>query len=293
MLELSVRERPAGGSLLPQAIAPPSVGLGHRRLIFLIHGFNLTADGARKSYAVFERNLAETSPATRGLVADLVGILWPGDSSWGLLSFASFPREIRPATESAQRVGAFLNTVRGPAGSPVEIYLVCHSLGNRVAMEMLLQVAARLPAHAVMRGSCLLAAAVPVRMMGGRLSGAAALARTVTLYSPADWVLHYAFPMGETLAGEGWLPEAVGHLGRPTAAWSESHAMVRPDGKGYGHGDYWGGGEVGRHVARLLGVALAHELPEHAVLPRGLPDASELARRLVPERDLPPARTFS
>src|SRR5205807_8984213 len=123
------------GSLLPQAHAPAVVGLGHRRLIFLVHGFNLSADAARKAYGLFARKLDETAPATHVLLADLVGILWPGDAAWGLLSFASFPREIRPARESAQRLSTYLSTVRGPGGGPVEIYFVSHSLGSRVAME--------------------------------------------------------------------------------------------------------------------------------------------------------------
>jgi hypothetical protein len=99
--------------------------------------------------------------------------------------------------------------------------------------------------------------------------------------------------MGETLAREGWMPEAVGHLGRPGSAWTESHAMVRSDGHGYGHGDYWDGAEVPAHVARLLGVALARELPENTVLTRGLPEAGAVASRQVEDRALPPARAFA
>lgn len=293
MLELNLRQRPVGGALLQAASAPAAVGLGHRRLIFLIHGFNLTAEAARKAYAAFEANLTGTAPATRPLAGGLVGVLWPGDASWGLLSFASFPREIRPAVDSAARVSGYLGAVRGPGGGPVELTLVCHSLGNRVAMELLLQLAQRAPAHVVVKGSCLMAAAVPVPMMGGRLSGAAAVARTVTLYSAADWVLHWAFPMGETLAREGWLPEAVGHLGRPTSAWTESHPMVRANGKGYGHEDYWSGAAAAEHVARLLGVALDHQLPEHVVLRRGLRPAGSVPRREVEDRALPPTRAFA
>jgi hypothetical protein len=293
MLELSVREKPVGGSLLPQASALPSVGLGHRRLIFLVHGFNLSADAARKAYAVFARNLDEAAPATHVLMADLVGILWPGDAAWGLLSVASFPTEIRPARESAQRLSDYLSTVRGPGGSPVEIFFVSHSLGNRVAMELLLRVASDVPSHAVVRGSCLMAAAVPVGMMSRRLARAASLARTVTLYSAADWVLHYAFPLGETLAREGWMPEAVGFRGHPSSAWTEAHPMVRSDGKGYGHGDYWGGKEVPRHVARLLDVALTHELPVHTVLRRDLPEKAGIPNRSLGPRILPLARALA
>jgi hypothetical protein len=293
MLELSVRERPAGGSLLPRALAPAEVAMGHRRLIFLLHGYNLTAAGGRKAYAAFARNLGAIAPATRLALADVVGILWPGDAEWGRLSFASFPTELRPALESALRVHAWLDGVRGPGGSPVEIFLVAHSLGSRVAMELLSRISEHVPAHAAVRGSCLMAAGVPVPMVRARLSRAAALSRTVTLYSPVDWVLHWAFPLGETLAREGWMPEGVGLHGRPVGAWTESHQMVRQDGKGYGHGDYWDGAEVCGHVARMLGVALARELPVRVMLKRALPDAAARSSHDLPARALPEVNAFA
>jgi hypothetical protein len=293
MLELNLRQRPVGGALLARVSTPPAVGFGHRRLILLLHGFNLSASAARNAYASFEHNFSETTPATRALLKDLVGILWPGDASWGLLSFASFPREIHPAVDSGTRLGASLGEVRGPGGGPVELFLVCHSLGNRVAMELLLSLAQHASAHVVVRGSCLMGAAVPVPMVGARLSRAAALARTQTLYSAADWVLHWAFPLGESLAREGWMPEAVGHLGHPASAWTESHAMVRTDGHGYRHSDYWNGKEVAGHVARLLGVALPQALARHAVLARSLPEAGSSNERRLPGRELAGARAFA
>src|SRR4029078_518238 len=65
----------------------------------------------------------------------------------------------------------------------------------------------------------------------------------LSLYSPDDPVLRYAFPLGQSLAGEGLFPTALGH-----AIWSGAGALTHPPltqtkNRGARHGDYWFGSD--------------------------------------------------
>lgn len=90
-----------------------------------------------------------------------------------------------------------------------------------------------------------MAAAVPVFKVqpGGRLAQAMEHAGTVRiLYSGDDAVLRYAFPPGQTLAGndEGVFPAALGlHRPPPGVAGRIDPVVVN----GASHSDYWGDSE--------------------------------------------------
>ena len=284
--ELTLRERRAGGPVREQVreVTPP-FPQGRRRVVLLIHGYNNTEDAARQSYGEFTDDLAKLGPAARALLADIGKVYWPGDTDLGPISFLSYSFEIAPAKESARRLADYLRTLVGPGGTATEIYLVGHSLGNRVILELLDLLAASPARLGHIAGACLMAAAVPVDMVeeGGRLlPGATLPGKTLTLYSSDDGVLHWAFPLGETAAGEGFFPTAVGRFGQPPGVWTARRELA-----GDGHGDYWPDPRAAVLVARFLGIAVPQEIEAVALAGRALPAVVEPTTRAIGGRELP------
>ena len=75
---------------------------------------------------------------------------------------------------------------------------------------------------------------------------------TAVLHSDADNVLLSVFGLGQTVAGDGWFPEAVGLRGNPTeAGWSQATRMLAFD-----HGDYWAELEAAETVCKLIGITI-------------------------------------
>jgi len=284
--ELTVREEPVAGRVGSEVreVTPP-FAQGRRRVVLLIHGYNVTEAAARLGYARFTVDL-ETLGASAGvLLPDLGGFYWPGDADLGPLSFLSYPCEIEPAKDSAERLATYVRTLVGPGGTPTALYFVGHSLGNRVLLELLDRLAAAPAAAGHVAGACLMAAAVPVDMVeagGPLLEGATLPGTTLTLYSRDDTVLHFAFPLGETLAGEGFFPTAVGRFGEPAGVWTERQELSGDD-----HGDYWGDARAAMRVARLLGAVVPWEVEAAAMAGRVLPEAPEPPARAIGERTLP------
>jgi hypothetical protein len=286
--ELSVRTDPVGGAVASSVKENPDHGpLGHSRLILLIHGYNNTQDAASKSYSSFLQNFRDAWPGRIDLLNDMFKFFWPGDKNWGPASFASFPLEIGPAKESAARLTSYLANLVGPNGTHVDLYFVAHSLGNRMLLEMLTLFSGGSRNSLIqMRGMCLMAAAVPVAMVrsGGRLSGAAQLARSSTLFSPDDKVLHFAFPLGETLAFEGFFPRAVGRFGEPPNLWTNAQPMNR-----YDHGSYWPTPDTVGPVGTLLGATRDNQIQAAAISAHSLPNppsvsGAQIAGNTTPTR---------
>lgn len=287
---LSVRRDKEGGPLLPK-VKEQGFELLSSRLILLIHGYNNTESEAIDSYTEFVKN-----SGLRGVsvVGQSCGFLWPGDKQWGPLSALSYPFELVPAEESAARLHEYLLEQTVPGNWPLEIILICHSLGNRVGFELLDQYfKAGLPHKLVYRGGCFMAAAVPVAMVdeGGELNAAAhSVINSEVLYSKNDRVLHFAFPLGETIAGEGFLPRAVGRYGDPDAGlWSQRVDMGVFN---YNHGDYWKRRESAGAVKKFLGVATEHVIPAMRIEANTLPVKVAEKRRNIASREIE-ARGFA
>jgi len=283
--ELSVRTRRAGGPVAREVreVTPPFPH-GRRRVVLLVHGYNSTEDAARASYKEFTEDLKKIGRGAAALLADLGKVYWPGDADLGPVSFLSYPFEMGPAKDSAAVLARYLPTLVGPGGTPTEIYLVAHSLGNRVILELLDRLAAAPSASARFAGTCLMAAAVQVDMVepGRRLWPGAVLSRkTLTLYSRDDNVLRWAFPLGQTAAGEGFFPTAVGRFGQPAGLWTERRQL-----SGNGHGDYWKDARSAALVARFLGVAVPMEIQASTIARRPLPDAPPALTTVLAGRSL-------
>jgi alpha/beta hydrolase family protein DUF900 len=293
--ELSVRMQPAGGEVAPAVkVLPGSVSPnGQRQIVLLIHGYANDQPTASNSYQACIDHLNALPPAaSTDLPSPIFKFYWPGDTRIRLFSTLSYPWEISYAVDSGQRLAEFLVNLAGPGSTPVQVHIVAHSLGNRVSLEML-QAFDATKCNVVFASFSLMAAAVPIKRVqdpAQLLKAAHRPARTQALFSTSDLVLHLAFPLGETVAGDGFFPQAVGRFGNPSGTWSRTQQM-----SGYGHSDYWPGTSAvpdAPVLARFLEVpappvAAVNVIPERQVAaPRTLPSAT-LPPRSLPVRALP------
>jgi hypothetical protein len=281
MEELSVRRADVGGDVSDR-VSPPGWLPANSRVVIFIHGYNTTKPNARTGYTTFADLLNRLGVPAQSTYGQLVAFYWPGDLNLGIFSGITYPTAMGPARESAQRLGDFVRRLHGPQGAPIQLFLICHSLGNRVGLEMIRYlIQSRANSWGRIEACCLMAAAVPVGMVQdpSKLGTAARVARTRVLYSKDDVVLHWAFPLGETAAADGFFPQAVGRFGNPAGLWTYS-GDLQP----YNHGHYWSGrggdDRSARHAARMLGAAV----------PLDLSAAQPASRALPPERSTPTRR---
>lgn len=263
--ELSVRTDSVGGDVKEnvEESGPPPAVQGRSQITILIHGFNNTQQVARQHYENLFKNLEELVP---GISVDpdgrFRGFHWPGDSNLGPISFISYPVEIGDAVRSAESLTHFVRQLYGPGNGIIQVDVVAHSLGCRLILEAMNALAVGKESHrAVFRNVCLMAAAVPLYMVGedaGRYlrNGAELSKRLLVLYSYHDAVLCFAFPLGQTLGGEGFFPSALGRYGPPPG-------LPLPGGRlvAIGHTQYWKNKSVSTEVAIFLGLIQLRETP--------------------------------
>jgi hypothetical protein len=265
--DFSVREHATrgGGADLTKP-DDSAIPLGSK-LIFFIHGFNVNESEARVSYAsVFNRLVSAGFP--KQLHRNICRFFWPGNTRNPILSALSYPFQIKTAKESAQKLATYLMELH--AKSPLtEFVFVAHSLGCRLLLEMLTEILNNRPEfRASLHFIVMMAAAVPVRMVEIQTSEFGATigkCKTRVLFSPHDLVLRGAFPPGQTAAGEGILPEAVGLHGNPRPLWWHCR------NEKIGHGDYWESKHVGNYIAESLSYAPGRTLPVNDLPARPLP----------------------
>ena len=278
--ELSVRRQPNGGPVADRVQILGQVSpAGKRQIVLLMHGYANDQQTASGSYDNCINNLKVcTGAANSSLPSPFFKFYWPGDTRLRWFSELSYPWEITPAIESGTRLAEFLANLAGPDGTPLEVHLVAHSLGNRVMLEMLEHLRHNLPSSLILRSASLMAAAVPVRMLQDPMElmlAALAPHRRHALFSTADRVLHWAFPLGETAANEGFFPEAVGRRGNPPyGVWTTRISM-----NGYGHSDYWRLYTTASVLAGLLGATVASPSTVNVIS----------ARQATADRSLPSA----
>jgi len=256
--ELTVRTEPSGGDLAPQVVCGSALGLaGRSRVILLCHGYANSVDVARGSYGKFLKNYISQFPMARPIETDVFEFYWPGDEPYPGVSQLSYPFQIKSARGSAEKLADYLKHLPPPATGELELHLIAHSLGNRVALE-LLQTLSCGGAKINLRGILMMAAAVPVEKVsvGGVLhQPALMMTRQFVLHSTSDWVLRFAFPPGETAAMEGFFPQAIGRFGNPVAQWTSAKDMPN-----YGHSDYWPNPKTSDMAARFFGLVSANAI---------------------------------
>ena len=292
-LSLSMRQDPEGGPVVA------CVGKWRNEqartqneLLILIHGFNNNQYEAQQAYSGFrdlQRELVSIGTAAR--LEDLLGdAFWPGDAKWAgpldWLDFLVYPATIAGAKETAERLCAYLLQRR----DVLELSFVGHSMGCRVVLETIARLRAEPGFQIPIKKVCLMAAAVPTFAVcpGGALEPAFSAAEEVkVLHSRDDMVLSYAFPAGQTLAGDGFLPQAVGLHGHVPRSGRVSVQSV----DGAGHSDYWGwqnsmaSVKAATYISQFLDLeASAREIPVMtAAPPVGTPVRSGPAAREVGE----------
>ena len=273
-------------------------------LILLIHGYNVSLNDARKSYASFlnpnyDQNLVSSLPPNAwGAYVDALSgdtldsfsrwgeiclVFWPANV-WGpVISALAYPPELNLAVESAPVLASVLRAL--PRIPQPQIALICHSMGNRIALEMLNPA---VPCRAM----CLMAAAVAVQMVTGSVqpdfrSTIAAIEKKMVLYSASDLVLRDFFALGEAFSGEGSDLVAVGRTGGPPYVWTD-----RIDMDPYGHTDYWSApGDSANTTSRDVVLKfLSTTMPTHSA-PAQLnsnpgASASSIARNTIQPRHI-------
>jgi pimeloyl-ACP methyl ester carboxylesterase len=278
---LSVRAADVGGSVTSQ-VSPPNFHPASSLLIVLVHGYNVNKRGAEASYSAFAGLLRKYGITTLSTYGQILGFCWPGDVNLGIFSGLAYPTKMSVVGESAALLADFLTKLRGPQGLPIQVIVVAHSLGNRLALQMIGSLLQHSNEWGRTEGLCLMAGAVQVGMVGdmNRLGAAAHASRTRVLFSKDDTVLHWAFPPGETAALEGFFPQAVGLFGNPLTAWTS-----RFDLQPYNHGDYFYGkandDRSARYVAQFLGAAVPTELSRSQPSSHSLPAPNVIAARQI------------
>ncbi len=204
-LFLNFRTSPVGGAIATEPglqigsdtspLSPvPEVRFRHaiagRDVLFAVHGYNNDQKEAVCKLSRLESLLQLPDSAA------FIGILWPGDSRAG---FISYPVEKPTAARTGRLLAQFSNRRMQDAAT---FSFVSHSLGARVALEAIRQL------DKDARSACLMAAAIERSCLEKEYADAFAKTHSIyVLSSTKDDVLRLAFPMGNFF----------GHLLNPTA----------------------------------------------------------------------------
>lgn len=224
----------AGGPKLePPVLVPPADEFRPgRRVLLLVHGFNVSRPKAAVSYARLEALLK-----AKGLPEDylVIGVFWPGDY-W--VPVINYPAEAADAKLSGQRVAAWLKSYLPHIGP---ISFLSHSLGARLVLEAV-KTMKPLKADRV----CLTAAAVDDNVLSKQYDAARINAvDTAVLASRKDKVLSLAYRIGDFASDVFYDDDdpfrpALGHEGpKPTPIPALVSTGQVGDHEDYDHEDYF------------------------------------------------------
>jgi len=272
---------------LPQAEAPD----WNSPICFLLHGYNVEPQGALRSFT----NLFDAVRRKATLLPSLLAsrswlVYWAGYASGGLASGKTLTSPLTYASQipsACEAAAALRQYIDQESSGRAQVTLIAHSLGCRVALELLDSYATlATPTTLDFPLVVLMAAAVPTYFFEDlqRLWRGALLPKvSLVLFSEKDSILTGPFRIGQTIAGEGVLPRAVGATGRPSGGfWSQ---RVSTQNK---HSGYFDDPATATEIARVLGQAAPRALPERGsegmVLQSEKLPANELASRSPTER---------
>ena len=274
---LSVRSetRPIADDVVPD----PSV-VSATSITILIHGYQNSPTKARRSYWRFEDTFRSAGRArARARLGEVWGLLWPGNHENQFLSVVTYSLRIQPAVSTGERLADFINRLN--PGTTVR--LIGHSLGCRVALETMRQIA-RLQEKGIYKGPdvedvFLLAAAVPVPLCkAGSDSFPTPRGRCAehVYWSRRDSALDWKFRAGQSWFKASERGAAVGRTGDPNRRWT---SRLETDLR---HGDYWDSPLIARIIADQVSLGRTARLGR--VLPEDAPDSWALEERLLDER---------
>ncbi len=198
-------------------------------IVLATHGFNVSRDDGVEALLLWSQ-CCQLPPSSL-----FVGVLWPGDSRF--LPVIDYPFEGDEAIASGRLLASFLNQESGGAAS---VSLVSHSLGARTILEALKNLTRQA------RRLILMAGAIEDDCLVKEYQSAAQNAQEIyILSSRKDWVLEFAFPIGNPIGdiimrGHPYFKTALGRDGpaQPIPLEQRGGAWQIPDGWNYGHLDY-------------------------------------------------------
>lgn len=197
-----------------------------RDILFVIHGYNNRQSDGVHALSRLE-TLLNLPPS-----AVLIGILWPGDSHAG---FISYPVEKPTANLTGQKLAAFCNRELKQAAS---LSFASHSLGARVVLETI----RRLDRET--RSACLMAAAIERTCLEREYADSFdKTGHVYVLASEKDLVLRLAFPLGNFFGHvldptSNPLSAALGFLGPSRAIGNTVKPWQIDKALDYEHGEY-------------------------------------------------------
>ncbi len=261
--KLSVRADPYSGHLTKKVKGSLPAGVG--QCIILVHGFNVNERSAKKNYESLSNNLSGGSVFGH-TPGQLCEFFWPGNESGALESAFSYSRQISKARDSGVLLGDYLRQYLQKSPG-TQFVLVCHSLGCRLVLEALRSITTVNPNAALhIRLIIMMAAAVPFHFINaGHFNVPLYSKKTACLYSQQDSILRYLFPIGQSMAGDGFYPTAIGLNGSPLPLWTGGHLET-----GLSHKDYWGSKQVATRVRAILGMATARTISTRMISVRQL-----------------------
>ena len=263
--EVTVRKQTYGGDISPEAIEYPAGQLSQRReMVLLIHGFNVDACDAGCSYDLFLEN---ADPPLRNRA---VQVYWPGDvvsrfiragqrpGLWSkVVSAIHYPSQRQHAVQTAQLLSDIISSSLN--GRPnVRLSIVAHSLGCRVALELLVLLSALKNTKQIsIPLAILMAPAVPRYLVlpGGHLKTALRIPDRILLYrSLNDSVLQFVFRPGQALERpfpEGWPLSTRTALGRHGMGLTRPPNVTEIEAT-CGHGGYWPDPDIAYEAGRIV-----------------------------------------
>lgn len=265
-------------------VVEPSRDLfGVSPLTVLVHGYNNNACQAGQSFQIFLGLPGIAQGDAQAAFGEVCELFWPGETRF--LPALSYPLEVSVSVQAGQLLSEYLARLARGRSTPLDIRIICHSLGNRLVLECVKHYFAQPnPPPLQVTGVLLMAAAVLVTMVEDdkALEGAArATGQSLVLHSDHDHVLHYFFPIGQFAAGEGG-GVAVGRFGEPIAGlWQERQRM-----DGYDHGSYWGGDLTPPAVRGWLGLPTVRDTPTRTIPGAPPPPENELQSNALQSRSV-------
>lgn len=257
-------------------------------ICFLIHGYNVDPQGAAEAYSRLFHSIQRRQVLPALLNSRSWLVYWAGYASGGLatgksiISPLTYAQQIPSAMAAAQALRRYIDQYSRPES---EITVIAHSLGCRLALELLDSYITHPTIHRpVFRAVILMAAAVSYDVLedlSALWRGALIPEQRSVLFSHDDLVLAGPFRAGQTLAGEGFFPRAVGATGRPLSGFWTRTVRTRN-----GHSGYFDDDTSADEVSRCLGLAIPSMAGDVNLTgvglepPRVLP-ALELASRFV------------
>ena len=159
----------------------------NRDLLFVTHGFNVNRARGRQALQSWEQ--------WQSLLPSVlyVAVLWPGDSAW--IPAVDYPIEGDEAISSGNLLAGFILEYLADAAS---LSFSSHSLGARVVLQTIRGIAeSRRVSHLM-----LMAGAIDDTCLADEYRDAAERVDRISILSSYhDQILHWAFPLGNFLAG--------------------------------------------------------------------------------------------